>query len=806
MGINKLSRRARTGRSVLATSLFASTMLAGGAAFADAPAAPENVATVPEVIVTAEKRSENIQKVSMSIQALDSKSLEQRNVNEFQDYVKFLPSVSFQSTAPSSTSVYMRGVASGENGNHSGPLPSVGMYLDEQPITTIAGALDIHIYDIERVESLAGPQGTLYGASSESGTIRIITNKPSTKGFAAGYDLQANNVKNGAAGYVAEGYINQPLSDKAAIRLVGWAEHDSGYIDNVAGTRTFPTSGGVLHNAAYVKKHFNDVDTYGARAALKVDLNENWTLLPQVVAQDQQQHGVFGYEPGVGDLKVQHFSPDTAKDKWYQASLTVTGKVSKYDLTYSGGYFQRHLDTQSDYTDYSYWYDKVFGSGSYWTDNSTATLATPIQKITGRDRFDKQSHELRLASPSTDRLRFVVGGFIQRQSHWIIQDYVIDKFADALSVPGWKNTIWLTDQMRVDRDKALFGQATYDLTDHLSITGGIRWYDYKNSLTGFYGFSVPYDTLIGSGTGAASCFSTATPRGAPCVNLDKTVQSGGNTHKIDLTYKFDDQKRVYFTYATGFRPGGVNRNGNLGPYQADKLSSYEIGWKTSLFDRRVRFNGAVYYEQWNKFQYSFLGQSSLTVIQNAGSADIKGVEADVAWAPISGLTITGSGAYDDGKLTQNVCKSVAIACTDGSNGNPIVAPKNQQLPVTAKLKGNLTARYAFPLGDWDAHVQGSLVYQDATWADLRTTERKIVGQMPSYSLTDLSAGAAKGNLTVELFVKNLFDERANLTRYTECTIAIPAGKPNAGTPICGAAPYIVPQTPRLFGIKFGQKF
>lgn len=285
------------------------------------------------------------------------------------------------------------------------------------------------------------------------------------------------------------------------------------------------------------------------------------------------------------------------------------------------------------------------------------------------------------------------------------------------------------------------------------------------------------------------------------MNLNKTVQGGGNTHKLDLTYKFDDQKRVYFTYATGFRPGGVNRNGNLPPYGADKLSSYEIGWKTSLFGRKVRFNGAVYYEQWNKFQYSFLGANSLTIIQNAGNADIKGVEADVTWAPISGLTITGSGAYDDGKLTQNVCKSVTVACTDGSNGNPVVAPKNEQLPVTAKLKGNLTTRYAFPLGDWDAHVQGSVVYQDKSWSDLHAVERGILGQMPAYTLTDLSAGAAKGNLTVELFVKNLFDERANLTRYAECTIAT-----SKGVPICGASPYIVPQTPRTIGVKFGQKF
>ena len=148
--------------------------------------------------------------------------------------MKFLPSVSYQTLGPGFAQVYMRGVASGGDGNHSGPLPSVGIYLDEQPITTIQGALDVHLYDIARVEALAGPQGTLYGASSQAGTIRIITNKPDPSGFAAGYDLEGNTVDDGGIGYVAEGFVNIPLSDSAAIRLVGWDKHDAGYIDNVA--------------------------------------------------------------------------------------------------------------------------------------------------------------------------------------------------------------------------------------------------------------------------------------------------------------------------------------------------------------------------------------------------------------------------------------------------------------------------------------------------------------------------------------------------------------------------------------------
>ena len=203
-----------------------------------------DAATLEEVVVTAQKRSENLQDVPLSIQAFNTVKLEELHINSFDDYAKFLPSVSFQKGGgPSFEHTYMRGVSSGGDGNHSGSQPSVGMYLDEQPITTIDGNLNIHIYDIERVEALAGPQGTLYGASSQAGTIRIISNKPDPSGFKAGYDLDLNQVDHGGAGYGIEAFVNLPLTDWAAVRLVGWDQHDAGYIDNVHGAVKFPTSG-----------------------------------------------------------------------------------------------------------------------------------------------------------------------------------------------------------------------------------------------------------------------------------------------------------------------------------------------------------------------------------------------------------------------------------------------------------------------------------------------------------------------------------------------------------------------------------
>ena len=194
-------------------------------------------------IVTAQKRAENLQDVPISLQMLDNETLEELNVQNFKR-LRAVPAERVDAAVHASRlrlqPVYMRGVATGGDGQATTSQPSVGMYLDEQPITTIQGNLDIHLYDIARVEALAGPQGTLYGASSQAGTIRIITNKPDPSGFAAGYSLEGNIVDGDDSGYVAEGFVNIPIGDNAAIRLVGWAKHEAGWIDNVEATRTYP--------------------------------------------------------------------------------------------------------------------------------------------------------------------------------------------------------------------------------------------------------------------------------------------------------------------------------------------------------------------------------------------------------------------------------------------------------------------------------------------------------------------------------------------------------------------------------------
>jgi iron complex outermembrane receptor protein len=759
---------------------------------------PESSGGLAEVVVTAQKRTENMQDVPVSIQAFGTEKLEQMNVSSFDDYAKLIPSLSFQNDGgPSFEHTYMRGVASGGDGNHSGSQPSVGMYMDEQPVTTIDGNLNLHIYDIQRIEALSGPQGTLYGASSESGTIRIITNKPDPKALTGGYDLEGNTVDHGGQGYKFEGFVNIPLSDIAAVRLVGWDEKDAGFIDNVHGTAFFPTSGITVDNAAQVRNNFNDVETKGGRAALKVDLNDNWTILPQFMGQATDTNGNFAYNPAVGPLETVKFLPEYTHDSWVQSALTIEGKIADFDLVYTGAYLTRNTHEAEDYTDYSLAYDAAYGK--YFVNNA-GNLINPSQYIIGTDHYTKLSNELRVSSPQTWPVRFTAGLFTQRQAHYIQQDYVVNgggapgnQLTDDISIPGWPGTIWLTEETRTDRDQAVFSEFAWDIVGGLTLNAGIRYYTFDNTLGGFYGFSQNYS----SSEGVATCFNNTPFRGAPCSDLNGRSTGSGNTPKVNLTYKFDKDLMVYATWSKGFRPGGVNRNGGgtLPPYKPDYLTNYEIGWKTTWFNA-LRWNGAIFDEKWKDFQFAYLGPNALTIIANAGNAEIRGVETDLEWAVTRSFTLSGSLSVLDAKLTQQYCEDTTGATCNLASGNEQYAPNGTPLPVTPKVKGNITARYNFPVFQYSGYVQGSAEYVGSRSADLRTLAAEELGQEPAYAIADFAAGMQFKNMTAELYVTNAFDRLATIDRYAECD-ALTCGPINI---------YTVPNQPRTIGLRFGQRF
>jgi len=802
----KLPIQKKFWRGMTRAALLGSTILCGaGGAYGqtDQPAA-ESQAGRDVVVVTAQKRSEDIQDVPITVLAFPTEKLDELQVSDFSNYAQYIPSLTYQSTGPNSTNVYFRGVVSGGDGNHSASQPSVGVYFNEQPVTTILGFLPLHIYDIERVEAIAGPQGTLFGAGAQSGVLRIISNKPSTSGFEAGYDLELNQIEHGGMGGQAEFFVNQPVTDNSAVRLVGYYKKDAGYIDNVLGSRTFPTSGITVDNSDLVEDDFNEVETYGARAALRIDLNDSWTVTPSVMAQKTSVKGIGAFDPALGDLQVERFEPDFSNDRILQASLAVEGKIGDFDLIYSGSYLDRKIDSANDYTDYAYYYDVLFGYGAYFVGDA-GTPIDPTQFYEGEDKFELYSNEVRISSPATDQLRFVAGLFQNHQTHFIEQAYKIRNLGAAIEVPGHPDTIWLTQQKRTDRDYAVFGEVTYDLTPELSATGGVRLYSYENSLAGFFGYGAGFS----SGTGEAACFGPPVVAGSPCTNLDRTVEDEGATYRANVSYHFEPDKMIYATYSTGFRPGGVNRRGTLPPYLADELVNYEVGAKTQWFDNTLTFNIAAFTQDWNDFQFPILGQNGLTEIQNASSARIQGIEGDFAWYPMDGLTINGAFSLLDAKLTSNFCGFVDVnlkpetdcpqavddLATDGDETGDPEAPDGQRLPVVPDFKGTLTVRYEFPWMEYDAHIQGSMSGQTASRSSLLVFDQNILGDQDGYVTFDMTAGIARDSWSLTAYISNLTDERADAYNFVACTIST-----------CGAHAFQGTNQPRTYGIKWGQKF
>jgi outer membrane receptor protein involved in Fe transport len=296
------------------------------------------------------------------------------------------------------------------------------------------------------------------------------------------------------------------------------------------------------------------------------------------------------------------------------------------------------------------------------------------------------------------------------------------------------------------------------------------------------------------------------------------VKESGNLTKFNLTWNISDTKMIYATRSEGFRPGGVNRRGTLLPYHADFLINQELGWKTSWLDNRVSFNGAVFRETWNDFQFPILGANGLTEIKNANSARIEGLESQLNWQATYNLQLSAGWALYRAKLTANYCGFTdasgrpitdcppgSLNPQDGSVVSGPLAPKGTQLPITPKFKGNLIAHYSFTIGDSDAFVQAALVHVGKRTTDLRLSERALLGDLPAYNTLDLSAGVQKGSWSADVYINNAFDKRAAQYKYTEC-----------GVDVCGAhgvvAQYPNGQVytgyslPRTIGIRFKQDF
>jgi len=777
-------------------SLVVTTLLASSVAFGQANEAP----ALEEIIVTAQKREQNLQEVPISINVLDAQTLENLNIMRFDDYVRHMPNVSYQAAGPSQAQIYMRGVSDGGDGNFSGTNPSVAVYLDEQPVTSIGRNLDVHIYDISRIETIAGPQGTLYGASSQAGIIRILTNKPNPEKFEGGYDVGINSTSGGAEGYSAEGFVNFPIGNNAAIRLVGWYVEEGGWIDEIAGSLTLPFSGLTVSNSGNSDPNLNQVEsdantltTSGLRAMLGIDLNDSWTVDASVMFQEQKSEGVFADQPSsAGQGNVLRFFNDDHVDEWVQFGLTINGDLGWADLTLAGSYLDRDVQYDIDYSQYAAISNYV---EYYYTCYNYATYSVhgcvdPRIQYNQDSNYKRSTFEARLVSQGDGRLNWVGGLFYNKNEHdyfnqWHIPG--IDAAVDPLigspvptdrNVRGVTDLYFVTNQERESTETAIFGEVSFDFTDQLTGLVGARFFDTDDELTGFVGSTFScFDPATGNRLGAA------TASGACGAGL--TTDDSDSTFKVSLTYQFNDNFMGYVTYSEGFRPSGINREDSpIIPqiYKPDTIKNYELGWKATLAEGRLRFNGAVYFMDWDDMQLtrfdidnlgSFLGLTS-----NTEGADITGFEADLDWQATDQLRLWLSASINQAELSGDFF----VGTTDPTPA----APDGTDLPFTPDLKYSIGTRYSFEMGRFGSYVQAFYVHTDESWNDLFVSSRSL---QADYGFLNASFGVQGEGWVLELYGDNLTDENAEIFKYTR------AGDDR-----------ITANRPANFGVRFRQRF
>ena len=507
---------------------------------ASVPAAQTRQGGVRSIVVTAQRRSEDLQDVPISVQALGTEELEQLNVNTFDDYLKQLPTVTAGGGSPGQSTIYIRGLASTTpnltTAGVAGLAPNVSLYLDEQPLAQPGRNLDVYAADMERIEVLSGPQGTLFGASSQAGVVRLITNKPSLNGFSAKLTAGTSFTKDGETSYKAEAMLNVPVTDRFALRGVVYLDDQGGYVDNVAGTRTaaesarFRPAGTVrqngvpvapnragfqagsdlsnvnfiaANNAGLAEEDFNDTQYSGFRVTALYEVSPDWKITVAHSRQSLESDGVFFSDPTLDleDLEIQRFEDDRLEDDFSNTAWSVEGRLGMLDVIYNGAYTDRETEQRIDYSDYLFAgqylpYYICDGSVSYpGAAAPSGTCQAPNLYVGSTTDLNVFTQELRLSTPEENRFRVQVGGFYSDLTLKERNDYTypgselaqpFGGFAPNFPFPGVYNSdagpfpygvIFRNDVKRTDEQFGIFGEATFDIVpDLLSITGGARYY------------------------------------------------------------------------------------------------------------------------------------------------------------------------------------------------------------------------------------------------------------------------------------------------------------------------------------------
>ena len=758
----------------------------------------EERVTLEEVYVTATRRSLNLQDVAQSITAFTTADLQQMGVRTMEDYIKAMPSIAQTSIRPGRTSLVMRGVSTGSYEYRLGS--QVAVYLDDQAMTTSAQHISVRAIDMERIETLPGPQSTLFGSSSQTGTLRLITNKPDPSGFSGEVSMDIGSTEDGATSYDVSGHVNIPLSDNFAIRAVAYTSSDGGWIDNVLGS----SYSGNFDNANVVQNDYNEFDTDGGRIAALWNISEGWSGLFSYVAESTESRGEWENDPSLGEHRIVRFTVDNRQDEWYSIALTLKGDLGFANLTvaaahfdrdfayawdnnayaqrkdrvYAGGYLKYTRDcyaSNPNYGDYSCYYAGYYAGYSYapryYTNYAFATLVNDQQQ-------ERDSVEIRLQSQGEGKLRWMLGGYYEDVfDTWFyftdVQDlvnttawagaqayayyYKYTSGYDNLQYPLPATTYGYVQTMtRTNKQIAIFGEVDYDLTDDLTVTAGMRWAE--NERTELDRYEWPQGLSPLGGYGSDGFYG----------NFGK---SDDTFYKFGLQYHVDDDRMLYGLFSQGFRLGGTNslRASDTGfvprNYEPDYVDNYEFGLKSQWLENTLQLNFSMFYMKWSTYQSSVFGIGPWWVrgIVNAGGAETTGLELEATWQVNDRFKIKGSVFSGNAEFTDDFY--------DPADPTDLDIRKGMTMPGSPDLKAWFSLTYDIPdvLGG-DFWTYYDISYQSETWNNTgNILDNDVTGLAPSWTSSNLIFGLEYENdLSVAIKITNLFDEATH--SYMNTTI------------------------------------
>ena len=760
-------------RSKLSLGVTAALYGAGAAQGALAlDANTSDTSTLEEITVTARKRTENLQEVPISIDVYTAQDLQNLGIAQMDDYLEKVPTISFVSTGPGTQVFVMRGVSDGSNPNY-GNTSATGFFVDDMSMSSSSAQPDLHLYDIERIEILNGPQGTTFGAGSMSGAIRYITNKPDVNAFGAGLDLDGGKIQGGQNDWTYEGFVNIPLIEgHLGLRISAFSDSHGGFIENRFTTRTW-VNGSASNNAPWAGSDYNREHIEGGRIALRLVVNDSWSGWLTYGYQRQATHGAWDEDPTLAPRTVERFGPESNNFQTKMMNLHIDGDVGIGDLVFASTYWALPRRQWNEYSQYEQNYnagassvppggypgtqegftclnDPYYGTGPF------AGCKPPVQYYSYKDNTQRWSEEIRLLSKPGGRFHWLLGGYWERtvDNHYgeiyympglqyqgaAFQSYLQYYGLTQPSLPAGQ---WYAyDESSYYLQSTEFANISFDITNKLTVEAGTVHFQ------SHFAYNTPYVQ-----------FAYAPPL--------PSYYTGGSekwNSKLGINYKLTDKALLYADAAQGFRDGGTNSGdpdscyakGVPHVYTPDTLTNYELGWKTTWLKDTLLWNGAAYLMNWSKLQTLLYNAAVCAVASyniNIGQARIYGMETNVNYKVNESLSFEGAASYTDSRITSTPDAAYDVYV-------------NERLPFAPYFSWSWNARYQRPLGaKLHAYAQLDMAHKGDMWNNINPNDRntglpRIL--QPDYTLTNLRLGVnSEGERWLaEFYITNLTDKNA----------------------------------------------